>query len=73
MMETTVLFDIFNTINIPRYVPQHNSIAEIYRKFLGLHGVASALTCTVISFFLNHVQTIEMATGGLQVVGTSQG
>ena len=51
----------------------HNSLAEYYGQFLGLHWV-SALTCNVncgtsygkVCFFLNHVQSIELATGGLQ-------
>ena len=48
--------------------------AEFYGQFLGLHGRVSALTRTVtcgtldrkVCFFLNHVQSIELATGGLQ-------
>ena len=49
-----------------------NSISEIYRQFIVLHGIVSALTCTVncgtlkTVLFLNHVQSIELATGGLQ-------
>ena len=55
-------------------MPPHNSISEFYGQFLGFHGGGSALTCTVncgtsyrkVCFFLNHVQSIELATGGLQ-------
>jgi hypothetical protein len=55
-------------------MPSKHSISEIYRQFLGLHAIVSALTCTVncgtlyrqVCFLLNHVQTIELATSGLQ-------
>ena len=55
-------------------MPRQNLSSEIYAQFLGLHGMVSALTCTVncgtsyrqVCFFINHVQTIELATGELQ-------
>jgi hypothetical protein len=55
-------------ILFPRYMPHHNSISEVYLQFLGLRGIVSALTCTVNcgELFLSHVQTIKLATGGLQ-------
>ena len=56
-------------IPFPRSMPSHNSISEFHGQFLGLHGRVSTLTCTVncgINSFLNHVQSIELATGGLQ-------
>ena len=61
-------------IPFARCMPHHNSISEIYGQFLGLHGISSALSCTVncgtlyrqVCFFQNHVQTIELATCGLQ-------
>ena len=56
-------------------MPHHNSISEIYGQFIGLHVIVSDLTCIVncgpfygrVCFILNHVQTIELATGGLHV------
>ena len=55
-------------------MPPHNSISEFYRQVLELHSRVSALTFTVncgtlyrkVCFFLNHVQSIELVTGGLQ-------
>ena len=67
-------------IPLPRFIPPHDSISEFYGQFFGLPGGVSALTFTVncgtlykkVCFFLNHIQSIELATGGLQVVRTSQ-
>ena len=71
MMETTVLLETFNTLEIVLYpspdMSHNNFISEIYGQFFGFHGIVSALTCTVNwTFFLNHVQTFELATIGLQ-------
>ena len=57
-------------IPILRCIPTNNSISE----FLWLHGGVSALTCndnywtwyTRVCFLLHHVQSINLATGGLQ-------
>ena len=32
----------------PRSLPQYNPVPEVYRQFLGLHGLVCALTCTRI-------------------------
>jgi len=79
MMELTVLLGTFNTREIvlhphPGSMPPHNSISEFNRQFLGLYGGVFALTCTFnsgtlrrkVCIFLNHVQSIELATGGLR-------
>ena len=58
----------------PRSVPRHNPVSELYRQFLPSHGLVFALTCTVncgtlyrqVCAFPNHVQSIEITTGGLQ-------
>jgi hypothetical protein len=58
----------------PRSVPQHNHVSELYGQFLQPHGLVFALKCTVncgnlhrqMCAFLNHVQSIEFTTGGLQ-------
>jgi hypothetical protein len=77
MMVTTLLLGTFNTLENVLYpspdMSHHNSILEIYRQVLGLHDIVYALTCTVnngtlyiqVCFFLNRVQAIELATGGL--------
>ena len=79
MMELAVLLENFQHsrnyfIPFPRSMPPHNSISEFYGQFLGLHGRVSAPIYTVncgtlyrkVYFSLNHVQSIELATGGLQ-------
>ena len=58
----------------PRTGPQQNPVSGLYRQFLRPYGLVSALTCTVncgtlyrqVCAFLNHVQSIEFTTGGLQ-------
>ena len=61
-------------VPFPRSIPPHNSISEFYGQFLGPHGGVSALTGTVncgtlyrkVRSFLNHVPSIDLATGELQ-------
>ena len=51
-----------------------NPVLDVYRQFLGLHGLVCVLTCTVncgtlygqVCAFPNHVQSTEFTTGGLQ-------
>ena len=58
----------------PRSVPRPNPVSELNGKFLQLHGLVFALTCTVICgtlyrqvcAFPNHVQSIEFTAAGLQ-------
>jgi len=55
-------------------MPPLNYISEFYGQFLGLHGGVSAVLCTAncgtlygkVCILLNRVQSIELATGGLQ-------
>jgi hypothetical protein len=55
-------------------VPHHNPVSELCWQFLRPQGLVFALTCTVncgtlyrqVCAFLNHVQSIEFSTGGLQ-------
>ena len=62
------------SVPFPRSVPRYNPVSEVYRQFLGLHGLVCALTCTVncgtlyrqVCAFPNHVQSTEFTTGGLQ-------
>ena len=50
-----------------RSVPRHNPVYELYGQFLRPHGLVFALTCAVnCGAFPNHVQSIELTTGGLQ-------
>ena len=58
-------------VPLPRSVPQHNPVLELYRQFLRPDGLVFALTCTVVCrtlyrqvcAFPNHVQSIELTTG----------
>ena len=73
-----VLGDLQCCINVfvpfPRFVPRHNPVSELYGQFVQPHGLGFALTCTVNCgtlyrqgcAFPNHVQSIELTTGGLQ-------
>ncbi len=62
------------SVPFPRSVPRYNPVSEVYRQFLGLHGLVCALTCTVhcgtlyrqVCAFPNHVQSTEFTSGGLQ-------
>ena len=73
MMEAAVLLGTFNAADrfwcpssMPRPMPQHNPVSELYRQFLQPHGLVFALPCTVTSgtlyrqvcAFPNHVQSI---------------
>jgi hypothetical protein len=70
-------------VPIPRSVPRHNPVSELYGQFLQTSwlGFSFALTCTVncgtlyrqVCAFPNPLKSIEFTTGGLQVVETSQG
>ena len=63
-------------VPFPRSVSQHNPVSELYGQFLQPHGFVFALTCTVncgilyrqVCAFPNHVQSIEMTTGGLHLM-----
>ncbi len=70
MRKVSVLWDL----QCPRSVPRYNLVSEVYRQFLGLHGLVCSLTCTVncgtlyreVCAFQNHVQSTEFTTGGPQ-------
>ena len=77
MMEATVFLGTFNAaelVPLPRSVPRHNLVSELYGQFLPPHGLVFSLTCTVncgtlyrqVCAFPNLVQSIEFTTGGLQ-------
>lgn len=36
-----------SSVLVPRSVPRHNPVSEVYRQVLGLHGLVCTLTCTV--------------------------
>ena len=65
---------IYSLVPLPRSVPQHNPVSELYGKFLRPHCLVFALTCTVncetlyrqMCAFPDHVQSIEFTTGELQ-------
>jgi hypothetical protein len=62
-------------VPFPRSVSQHNPVLELYGQFLRPHGFVFALTWTVncgilyrqVCAFPNHVQSIEMTSGGLHL------
>jgi hypothetical protein len=78
MMEATVILRTFNAAKmfgtLPRSVPRHNPVSELYGQLLRPHGLVFARTCNVncgtlyrqVSAFPNHIQSIEFTTGGLQ-------
>lgn len=79
MMGATVFLATFKCcrnvlVPLPRSVPRHNPVLELYRQFLRRHGLVFALMCTVncgtlyrqMCAFPNHVQSIEFTTGGLK-------
>jgi hypothetical protein len=80
MIDSTVFLDLKYCINILvpslRSVPRQYPVSELYGQFLRPHGLVFPLTCTVncgalnrhVCAFLDHVQSIEFTTGGLQVV-----
>ncbi len=41
------------SVTFLKSVPRYNSVSEVYRQFLGLHGLVCALTCTVNCGTLN--------------------
>lgn len=51
MIEATVLIGTFGAavffIQFPRLRPLYNLVSEVYRQFLGRHGLVGALTYTV--------------------------
>ena len=61
-------------VPFPRSVPRHNPVFDLYGQFLRPHGLVFALTYTVNCgtlyrqwcAFPNHIQSIELTTGGLQ-------
>ena len=61
-------------VPFPRSVARHNPVLELYGQFLRPRGLVFALTCTVncgtlyrqVCAFPNHVQSIDVSTGGLQ-------
>lgn len=63
-MEATELTVTFNAAEMFLFPPICSSIpvSEVYRQFLGLHGLVCAVTCTV-----SYVQSAEFTTGGLQI------
>ena len=88
MMEATVFLGTFNAadtflVPFPRSMLRHNPVSELYRQFLGPHGLVFALTCTVncvtlyrqVCVFPNDVKSIlNLAQVDFnQVVETSQG
>ena len=79
MMEATVFLGTLNGADIflvpfHRSVPRHNPVLEFYGQLIWPHCLVFALTCTVnsgtlyrqVCAFPNHVQSIELTTGGLQ-------
>ena len=78
MMEATVFLGSFNAADIfgtlPRSLPRHNPVSELYRQLRWPDGLVIALKCTFncgtlcrqVCAFPNHVQSIEFTTGGLQ-------
>jgi hypothetical protein len=74
MMEASVFLGSFNAAEIvvpcQRSVLWHNLVSENYGQLFGPHGLVFALTCTGPYMdrcaFPNHVQSIELTTGGLQ-------
>ena len=70
------------SVPFPRSVPQYNPVSEVYRQFLGLHGLVCALTCTVncgtlyrrcVPFQIMSNQLNLPQVDSNQVVQTSQG
>ncbi len=63
-----------SSVPFPRSVSRYNPVSEVYRQFLGLHGLVCALTCIVscgtlyrqVCAFPNYVQSTEFTTGVLQ-------
>ena len=61
-------------VPVPRSVPRHNPVSDLYGQFLPPPGLDFSLKCTVncgtlyrqVCAFPNHVQSIEFTTGGLQ-------
>jgi hypothetical protein len=58
-------------VALPRSVPRHNPVSELYGQFLLPHGLVFALTWTVncgtlyrqVCVLPNHVQSTEFSTG----------
>ena len=83
-MEATVLIRTHQrcrhfSVPFPRSVPRYHPVLEVYRQFLGLHGLVCALTCTEkapqfyrqVCAFPNHVQSTEFNISGLQLSCTN--
>jgi hypothetical protein len=77
MKETTGLLEPFRTLEIVLYSSPDLCLITILSRRgtdIVLHGIVSVLACTIncgtlyrqVCFFLNLVQTIELATVGLQ-------